>query len=189
MGSAKLILAAVFALTLSSGVVAGLLVSHLPGPASVSQSQPQPPATTMPAPAAAKTPMEQALGLNPDQQQKMQQIWEHVRDMTDECYLQAQELQAKQWKALVDLLTPEQKAAFSKQDAKFKADFDDLKKRREAAFQKAVEETDALLDPRQRQRFHDLIKTRVGRSLGEAPPWLSSTGGGSEREPATHNAP
>jgi hypothetical protein len=167
MGSAKLIIAAVFALTLSSGVVTGLLVSHLP----------------------VKTPMEQALGLNPDQQQKMQQIWEHVRDMTDDCYLQAQELQEKQWKALVDMLTPEQKAAFSKQDAKFKADFDDLKKRREAAFQKAVSDTDALLDPAQQKRFHDLIKTRVGRSLGETPPWLSPGGGGSGQEPATHKAP
>lgn len=184
MGSAKLIIAAVFALTLSSGVVTGLLVSHLPGSTPTAQQQP----TTVPA-APAKTPMEQALGLNPKQQQDMQQIWEHVRDMTDDCYLQAQELQTKQWKALVDMLTPEQKAAFSKQDAEFKAQFDDLKKRREAAFQKAVSDTDALLDAAQRKRFHELIKTRVGRSLGETPPWLSSGAGGSDREPATNKLP
>lgn len=183
MGSAKLIIAAVFALTLSSGVVTGLLWSHLPGSTLASQQ----PATAPSTP--AKTPMEQALGLNPKQQQDMQQIWEHVRDMTDDCYLQAQELQAKQWKALVDMLTPEQKTAFAKQDADFKARFDDLKKRREAAFQKAVSETDRLLDSAQQKRFHDLIKTRVGRSLGETPPWLSPGGGGSEREPATNKLP
>jgi Spy/CpxP family protein refolding chaperone len=183
MASAKLILAAVFALTLSSGVVTGMLFSHLPASA---KSSPGPVAAVAP---AAKTPMEQALGLNSAQQEQMQKIWEHVRDTTDDCYLKAQDLQKEQWQAIVDLLTPEQKAQFSKVDAGFKAKFDDLKKKREAAFQQAVTDTDKLLDESQRTRFHDLIKTRVGRSLGDTPPWLNPSGGPDGGSATTQKSP
>ena len=165
MRNARFVIVAVFALTLCSGVVAGMLVSRLP-------NTPVPGPITPPPAEPAKTAMEQALSLKPDQQQQMQKIWEHVRTTADDCYVQAQDLQREQWDALVKILSPEQKVEFNKQDSEFKKRFEELKKQREAAFNEAVKQTDGILDESQRKRFHDLIEKRVGRGFGETPSWL-----------------
>lgn len=167
MQNAKFVIIAVFTLTLCSGVVAGMLVSRIPSnnPSGISVT----PATTEP-----KTAMEQTLGLNSSQQQQMQGIWENVRTTADDCYTKAQDLQKQQWDALVNILTAEQKVEFNKKDAEFRQRFDELKKQREAAFKDAVSKTDAILTESQRKQFHELIKTRVGRNMGEPPPWINS---------------
>jgi hypothetical protein len=160
MLNAKLVIGAVFALTLSSGVVAGMLVSRIPGgpshPGEVSSS-------------AHVTMLEQVLQLKPDQQQKMQKIWEGVRDKADSCYAQAQDLQRRQWAEMAAMLTPEQKVKFNSIQTEFQSRFDELKRQRENEFTKAVRDTDAILSEDQRKQFHELIEKR----LGETPPWLT----------------
>jgi Spy/CpxP family protein refolding chaperone len=165
MRNAKLVIAAVFALTLCSGVVTGMLVSRLPAAPAPDPIAP----TTADVP---KTAMAQELSLNSDQQQKMQKIWENVRFTADECYAKAQKLEKEQWSFLVNLLNAEQKEKFKLKDAEFKKQFDELKKQREAAFEAAVKETDGILDETQRKRFHELVEKRVGRGPAETPAWL-----------------
>src|SRR5947209_9644233 len=97
MPNAKLVIIAVFVLTLGGGVVTGMLISHIPA---------EPKGTVLPTTMTVpKTPMEQELDLNPSQQQQMQAIWDQVRQTADDCYIQAQDLQKRQWETLVNILT------------------------------------------------------------------------------------
>ena len=160
MLNAKLVIGAVFALTLSSGVMTGMLVAKIPAGTTKSDQ-----ATS----ATHVTMLEQVLKLKPDQQQKMQKIWEGVRDDADSCYVKAQQLQKEQWEKMADILTAEQKVKFNALQSEYQKRFDELKAKRETEFTKAVRDTDAILSDDQRKQFHELIEKR----LGETPPWLS----------------
>src|SRR5207237_316755 len=66
-------------LALSAGVVAGMLVSRLPTPGSAVETP-------------DRSPLEQELGLTPDQRDKMKDIWEKVRGDVSQSFRDAQQL-------------------------------------------------------------------------------------------------
>jgi Na+-transporting NADH:ubiquinone oxidoreductase subunit NqrC len=148
MQSAKLVLPVVFLLTLCSGVVAGVLVSRLPTDKNSS-------------PARNSTELQAALGLTPDQQEKMKSIWEGTRATVDDCVTKARDIQREQDEALSSLLTEDQKAKFKKIQSDFRHRSEDLKKTEEQAIHQAVQQTDQLLDESQRKQYHAIIDQRL----------------------------
>jgi len=167
MGKAKLTMTLLFVLAMGSGVLAGILVTRLP--------------SATPVQAQSRSPLAEDLRLTSDQTDRMRQIWETVRGKVDECFLRAQEVQKRRDHALMALLTDEQKGRF----AKFQQDYDrslaSLKSERDAAFQAAVKSTEQILSPAQKQRYREILKSRLGREPNfDAPDWMS---------PATFDVP
>src|SRR5438270_13874304 len=101
MGKARIILTALFVLTLSSGVVAGMFVSRWPTTPAVGPTA---------AVAAPRTPLAAELDLTPAQSEQMRAVWEGVRDKVDDCFVRAQAAQKQRDAAIVAVLTEEQKA-------------------------------------------------------------------------------
>src|SRR5438270_3951078 len=130
MGKAWIILTALFVLTLSSGVVAGMFVSRRPVTPSVA-----PGAGTR---AAPRTPLAAELDLSPAQSEQMRAVWEGVRDRVDDCFLRAQAAQRQRDAAIVALLTDEQKAKLAASQQEYDNAIAALKAERDAVFQDAV---------------------------------------------------
>src|SRR5690348_9314804 len=136
MRNLKLIFIAVFVLTLASGVVAGMLVSRIPA---------------VRGPIASSKPVQQhlllgeELQLNPEQHEKMKDIWEGTRDVVDECFQKARAYQKERDDAFVGLLTDEQKAAYARINDHYVTQIDKLNAKRTTAFKDAVQKTKDLL--------------------------------------------
>ena len=160
MGKAKLILTLMFALTLSSGLVAGMLVSRLPLAGAAREVAP-------------RTPLAEELGLTKEQSEKMRDIWEGVRSKVDGCFGQAQELQKRRDDALLALLTEEQKAKFAKTQQECGDALASLKIERDGVFQEAVKRTEQILSEPQKQRYREILKSRLGHGPPGGPPdWI-----------------
>jgi hypothetical protein len=151
----RVLMFAVFALTLSAGVVAGLLASRMP-------AKPVPPA-----PADASS-LADALQLAPGQREQMRQIWEGVRDTANDCYTQAQKLEQQREDDVQSLLPEEKKPRYREIQQAYTDHCAALKVQREAEFDKAVERTKQMLNPGQRDKYEQILKSRVGRE--PAPP-------------------
>ena len=158
MGRAKIILTILFALTLSSGLVAGMLVSRLPSGAKT---------------AATRTPLGEALKLSDDQNEKMRKIWEGVRNKVDDCFKSAQEVERHRDQSLVALLTEDQKPKFAKIQQECAASLASLKADRDAMFEQAVAQTKQILDPQQKQRYEEILQQRLDRGQAGSPDWIS----------------
>jgi hypothetical protein len=156
----QIILVGLTVLALSAGVVAGMLASRIPAV----EGHVQHPSVT-PA-AGAQSQLTAALGLSPDQQEKMRSIWEGVRTQVQDYYQDAEGLQKQRDDAIASLLTDEQKARFEKLSKDYASRYDELVRRREAAFEKAVESTRKILDETQRQKYDEILKSRVGHLPG-----------------------
>ena len=164
MGKTKIILIILFVLTLSSGWVAGMLVSRLPG--------------SKPTAARARTPLAEELGLSQDQNEKMRVIWEGVKSKVDDCYQSAQVIQKKRDDALLVLLNDEQKAKFIKIQQSCTDSLASLKTDRDSTFDNAVTQTEKILTETQKVRYREILQTRVHHGPhqggpGSPPDWLS----------------
>src|SRR5204862_2545145 len=126
MGKTRLILTLLFALAVSSGVVAGMLVSKLPASTAGNDT------------AAPRTPLGEELGLSKEQSEAMRVIWEDVRKKVDGCFVQAQEIQKRSDVALFSLLTDEQKTKYARIQKDNADALASLKAERDGMFQDAV---------------------------------------------------
>ena len=161
MGKTRLILTLLFALTLSSGVVAGMLVAKLPA------------STGETVATAPRTPLGEELGLSKEQSESMRLIWEDVRKKVDGCFIQAQDLQKRGDMALLALLTDEQKAKFAKIQKENGEALAALKADRDAMFQDAVKRTEQILSEPQKLRYREILQTRLGLGAdSNGPDWL-----------------
>ena len=159
MGRTKVILTLLFMLALGAGLVAGMLIARPPAIRS--------------APAVARTPLGTELGLTTEQNARMHDIWESVRDKVDACFLRAQEIQERRDGALVALLTPEQKTAFARVQKEHGDALAALKTERDAIFQEAVKRTELILNESQRKRYRQILDNRVSQGVASTPPdWL-----------------
>jgi len=147
---ATVALLAVAVLALGAGVVAGTLGRR------VLTSQPN-------LASESGSTLSQELGLSSDQRDRMQQIWEGVRDTAHDCQEQAQQLQKQRDDAVVAMLTEEQKAKYSQLTIECVGKIALLNTRREAAFGKAVDQTKSILSDSQRKVYEQMIQSRVGQ--------------------------
>jgi hypothetical protein len=162
MGKARLILTLLFALAISSGVVAGMLVAKIPASTAGGGEQSGP-----------RTPLGEELGLSKEQSEAMRVIWEDVRKKVDGCFLQAQELQKRSDMALFSLLTDEQKTKYAKIQKDNADALATLKGERDGMFQDAVKRTEQILSDSQKQRYHEILQNRLGPGAeSAAPDWL-----------------
>ena len=163
MGKAKIILMILFVLTLSSGLVGGMLVSRLPG--------------TRPMANVPRTPLAEELGLTQDQNEKMRVIWEGVKGKVDDCFQTAQDVQKKRDDALLAILTDEQKLKFVKIQEDCSASLASLKTSRDGSFDEAVKQTEKILTEAQISRYREILQNRLHHGPhhggpGSPPDWL-----------------
>jgi len=142
-----------FLLTLAAGAAAGMLAYRfLPG---ISGSRTQ----------DTRSPLAAELNLTPDQARQMQKIWESVQQTAGASLLQGKALEMDREKAYEAILTPAQKSEYDKIKADYNARIEQLKSQRDGVFQKALEQTRALLTEPQRQKYEKLLHDRTGRDL------------------------
>jgi hypothetical protein len=149
---ATLALLAVAVLALGAGVVAGTLGRR------VLSSEPNVAAET-------GSTLSQELGLSTDQRDRMQQIWEGVRNTAHECQEQAQQLQKQRDDAVFALLTDEQKAKYTQLTTECVGKIAALNSHREEAFGTAVQETESILSDSQKKVYEQMIQSRVGQHV------------------------
>jgi DNA anti-recombination protein RmuC len=165
MGKARFILTMLFVLTLSSGVVAGILVSRWPAGQVGGTGAP-----TTTAPAVMPSPLVAELELTPQQAEQMKVIWQAVQTKVDDCFLRAQSAQKQREEAIVALLTDEQKAKLAAAEKEYESSLARLKAEREKAFNDAVAKTKQMLSESQRQRYQEILQKRLGGH--GAPDWM-----------------
>jgi Spy/CpxP family protein refolding chaperone len=170
MKNARFILTLLFVLALSSGVVAGMLVTRWPA---VSGSP-----TTRPV-AAARTPLAEELNLTDEQSVKMKAIWETARQEVDDCFTRAQALQRQRDETIYGLLTDEQKAKVTAAEKEYKDGIDALRTQREADFKAAVAKTEEILTAEQKKKYEQILGSRLhhgtgGPGPGGGPDWLGA---------------
>lgn len=152
-GESRFWLLPAFLLTLAAGAAAGMLAYRfLPG---ISGSQTQ----------EARSPLAAELDLTPDQARQMQKIWESVQETAGASLLQGKALEMDREKAYEAILTPTQKSEYDRIKLDYNARIEQLKTQRDAVFQKALEQTRALLTEPQRQKYDKLLRDRTGRDL------------------------
>lgn len=174
----EILLIVVAVLALSAGVVAGLLAARIPA------ANGSPPALAIPGPGAMERSLGEELGLSPDQREKMREIWEGVHGQVQQTFEHAQALEKQRDEALVAMLNDEQKAKFQSISKSFADRYDELSRQRNEIFEKAVAQTDKLLDEKQKQKYHDILKTHVRPE----PPGPRTFTAPASREPATRPA-
>jgi hypothetical protein len=145
----KMIFAVVFAVTLSAGVVAGLLAARLPSVVSHEKII-----------RASDSSLAGELGLGAEQRDAMRKIWIGVRDISQASYESAVKLKSEQDAAILALLPPEKVAAYNEIQRTYAEKDAALIGRRKAAFEKAVKETRKILSPSQRAKYDEILKKR-----------------------------
>jgi hypothetical protein len=172
MGKTRFILTLLFVLTLSSGVVAGMLVNRLPSTAAVDGAPNKSGLRPNPAAIGPRTPLGQELHLTDEQSVKMRTIWEAVRTKADTCYDRARDLQQHRDEAFYSLLNDDQKARYAQIQDQFNKDVAALRDEREAAFKDAVQRTKAILDDTQKKRYEEILQSRLKHGPGPGPDML-----------------
>lgn len=148
-----LVLVLMVVLAAGAGMVADKMISR--------------PAPPQPGPVQRAT-LSQELALTADQQEKMRLIWEQARENARQYAEDARKFQHEYDDAVMHLLTPEQQARYKELSDQAKKRTDELEQRRKAAFEKAVADTDAILDEKQRAIYQQILRDRVG-STGAGP--------------------
>lgn len=141
------ILILMFALAAGAGMVAGKLSSRVP---------------STPETHVHQGTLTEMLHLSPEQNGKMQQIWESVQGKSRDCMARAQQVQHEEEVALEAMLTDEQKSKLNEIRQKSKEKVTALETQRNAAFKDAVDRTLDILNPDQRTIYKAIIKDRVG---------------------------
>ena len=157
MKTYRIIVAAAFALALIAGVAAGVLATRF------SSSPVIPAISTL-----------DDLQLSPDQRDRVRQIWEKVRDESDDLYKQAQQLQHEHDEKILNLLTPQQKKQYQEIYDVDRDRYSRLMGDRQATLKKAIEDTRKLLSEAQQQKYDEILKTRLGRNAEPGTVWLSA---------------
>jgi hypothetical protein len=160
-------LLAVVVLTLGAGFAAGMLAHRVCSGQSDTASAIGGSAPIVRASADGAALVDQ-LQLTPQQRERMRTIWEQVRGDVQGCYQDAQDLQRRRQQALVAMLSDEQKAEFDRICTEYSAKFTQLTKRRDQAFQNAVQQTRKLLNDSQRQRYEQILHDRLGNEWHQA---------------------
>jgi hypothetical protein len=165
MGRTKIVLTLTFLLTLGAGLVAGLLVARWPAEAAA--------ATTMRTD-PSRTALGAELGLTREQTVQMHDIWEGVRDKVDACFVRAHDIQERRDRALVALLSEEQRAKYARAQAEYADAIVALKAERDAMFQDGVKRTEQILNESQRRRYRQILDARLVQDAANAPPdWIA----------------
>ena len=186
---AKIMVVIGFLIAFAAGLAVGVEMrrpSAAQGPAAV-----EPPTRTTTGPSTRRSPgswVASELKLSPEQRKKMDAIWSEVaRGGREEMEKERDALRKQRDEAIIALVGPEKKEQY---DQIFK-DYDEQRKAAErkmrGRFEKAVEETQAILDDEQREKYEKLLARyrppgdRDGRGRGgpRGP-------GGSERENLEH---
>lgn len=107
------------------------------------------------------------LKLTSAQREQMRTIWsETLKGEGQRHGDRRRQLQRERDEAVVALLTAEQRTAYDKVQERFGQQMAEISKEREASFQRAVEQTKAILNESQRAKYEQLMKSRAG-----GPPW------------------
>lgn len=114
------------------------------------------------------------LKLNDDQREKMRNIWQEVvrGGSRQGGFDRRRQLAKERDEAIAAIMTKEQKPAYDAVLATYSQQVAELSKEREATFQKAVEQTKAILDPGQRAKYEELLAKGTfgpGRRPGTGP--------------------
>lgn len=144
---AKMMTLSLFALTLAAGAVAGLLISRLPAKELRQTSG---------------SPLVSELELSNDQKEKMQKIWEKVRDLSEDDLKQSTRAQGERDRAIEKLIPPDKTADYNKILHDYAETNASLKGKQEAEFKKAVVETKAILTPDQQKKYQKILDQRLG---------------------------
>jgi len=144
-----LIITGCFALALIGGGAAGILLTRFVTPRNTQSTQ-----------SAALTLDD--LQLSNSQRDQIRQIWEGVKDMSDEYAKEANQLKQQREDKLYGLLDKEQQEKFSKANQEYNDRISKLKSDRQKALQKAIESTRKLLSDHQRQTYDAILKERLG---------------------------
>ena len=146
MNHLKLIVFAVFAVSLAAGLVAGKLGWQV----SAKDSGPGYP-----------SPLAGELGLSPQQCEQIRGVWEPLRQSARSSFEQAKHLESQRDLALEAILTKEQKERYGE----IKHAYDDqvlaLQARRNTQFRDAVEKTKRFLTAEQRAKYEQMVKDRL----------------------------
>jgi hypothetical protein len=142
-----ILLILMFALALGAGVVAGKLSTR---------------AATPETPAPKRGTLPQVLQLTADQRDKMEAIWEDVRQTSNKRLAEATAIQRQQDDALMAMLTDDQKKKWQDINMQTAGKIAVLDGSRKEAFKKAVDATLKLLNENQRKIYTQIIKDRVG---------------------------
>ena len=155
----RIIFTVSFGLALIAGAAAGVLATRFSSPAVV-----MPGVSTL-----------DDLQLTPEQREQMKQIWEEVRNSSDDLYNQAQKLQREHDQKVLNLLNPEQKKQFEDIYNQDRDSYSQLMAKRQIALKKAIENTKKLLSDSQRQKYDAILESRLGRNAEPGTVWLSAS--------------
>jgi Spy/CpxP family protein refolding chaperone len=142
-----LVLVLMVVLAAGAGVVVGKLITgHTPPPT----------------PGVKIASLSEQLQLTADQETKMRAIWELARDDARQNAEEARKFQREYDDAVTRLLTPEQQVKYKELSEQAKKKTDELEQRRKKAFDKAVADTNAILNDSQRMIYQEILRNRVG---------------------------
>jgi Spy/CpxP family protein refolding chaperone len=113
------------------------------------------------------------LGLTPDQQHQMKDIWSAMPALGREHGERRREFQKQRDDAVVALLTPDQRAKYDAIQKDYSDRLAAMQQERQQAFQQAVEKTKSILTPDQAAKYETFLKQRrdTGGPGGGPPPW------------------
>ncbi|GEM_PF-4534801 len=158
MGKTTVALILVVILALSAGLVTGLALQRMPA--------------ASPVPRPARTPLAEELQLSDGQITEMKNIWESVREKADNAFADAQSLDRARDDAVYALLNREQKAEFATIQKGYVENLAKLKTQRDALFDEAVKQTERILSDAQKQRYREILASRLDRKPADAMDWL-----------------
>jgi Spy/CpxP family protein refolding chaperone len=148
----RLIIVFVFALTLGAGIAAGLLASRLPLIHPKAKAQAQPNGTSW---------LVQQLDLSPAQSEQMRQIWEGVKEKTDQSIRDAASARDKRDADIQKLVPNEKLEEYRAANVAYDSTVARLKAQREETFDRAVKRTKEILSPAQQEKYNDILKDRL----------------------------
>lgn len=98
------------------------------------------------------------LDLTPDQRHKIQQIWSKVAENHSPLPMaELEKADAERWRAIDQLLTPQQRTQYAQIQQRFEARMQELDGGNRAQVAEAEEQTRQLLTPAQREKYERLL--------------------------------
>ena len=133
------------------------------------------------------------LKLSPDQRKKMDAIWSEVaRGGREEMDKERDALRKQRDEAILALVGTDNKTKYDDIQKKYRDDQQAMERKMRGRFEKAVEETKAILDDEQREKYEKLLaryrppSDRDGRGSRSGPGGPRGGPGGPERESYEH---
>ena len=139
MNKAKLLLVLAFLTVCAAGAVAGMAFDR-----------------HVRAPSGRHGGLSGVLNLTPDQQQKMKEIWSPVQKLREDRFRARHELGQQRDQAVLDLLTPEQKAQYDQIQQRFREQVAVQENQMQQAVHDAEGQTREMLTPAQQARYDEL---------------------------------